>query len=147
MGKLLNINVMALVSKVLTPFFFSEKEPYMIVFFNKEYDFRFRTGACENQKYMQVYDLRKIYPELTNVYEAQTRFVEEMKVGNHEPINLHEFKISDLTNGIHLTVRVSYSYGKEAYLRVGVYDNNNEREVAKRMLEFCIEHRFFKWDD
>ena len=91
--------------------------------------------------------MRKIYPELINVYEAQTRFIEEMKVGNHEPINLHEFNISDLTNGIHLTVRASYSYEKEAYLRVGVYDNNIEREVAKRMLDFCIEHRFFKWDN
>ena len=70
---------MALVSKVLTPFFISEKDPYMLVFFIEEFESSFRTGSCENSRYMQVYDLRKIYPELTNVYDVKNRFVEEMK--------------------------------------------------------------------
>jgi hypothetical protein len=138
---------MAIVSKVITPLFFSEKEPYMFVRFVEEFESRFRTGSCENPSYIQVYDLMKIYPDLKNVYEAKTRFIEEMKVGNHEPVNLHEFKISDLTNGNHLAIRGSYSNNKETHLRVGVYDDNNEREVAVRMLYFCIDHRFFKWDD
>lgn len=77
---------------------------------------------------------------------AKKLFIEEMKVGNREPIKLCDFTISDLTDGKHTSI-LSMSHGKERYLRVGVYDNNNERNVAKRMLEFCIEHRFFKWDD
>lgn len=138
---------MALVSKVLTPPFFSEKNPYMLVFFSEEFESIFRTGSCENPRYMQVYDLRKIYPELLNVYDAKNRFVEEMKVGNHESINLYEFKIYDLTNGEHSSVRCTSVFSKETSLRVGVYEGNDEKIVAKRMLDFCIEHRFFKWDN
>lgn len=138
---------MAIVSKVLTPRFFSEREPYVFVFFVEEFESHFRTGSCANPRYMQVYDLKKIYPEITNVYEAKTRFVEEMEVGNREPINLHEFKISDLTNGKHSVVRYSYTNNEETHLRVGVYGDDNAREVAKKMLVFCIKHRFFEWDD
>jgi len=137
---------MAIVSKVITPIFFSQKEPYMIVLFVEEYENRFQIGAADNPRYMQVYDLQMIYPELESIYEAKKLFIEEMKVGNREPIKLCDFTISDLTDGKHTSI-LSMSHGKETYLRVGVYDNNNEREVAKRMLEFCIEHRFFKWDD
>ena len=138
---------MAIVSKVITPFFFCENKPYMVVFFVEEFENRFQTGSCENPRYIQVYDVKKLYPELANVYEAKTRFIKEMKVGNREPINLHEFMISDLTDGEHLFIRGSYINGKETHLRVGVYDYNNEREVAKRMLSFCIIHGIFKWDD
>lgn len=73
------------------------------------------------------------------------QFIEEMKIGNREPIKLCDFTISDFKDGKHTSV-LSMSHEKETYLRVGVYDNNNERDVAKRMLDFCIEHRFFKWD-
>ena len=138
---------MAIVSNVLTPHFFSEQEPYMFVFFVEEYESVFRTGACDNPLYMQVYDLRKIYPELSNVYEAKRRFIVEMTIGNHEQIKLFEFKISDLTDGKHLSIRYTTQYGNETYLRVGVYDGNDEHTVAKRMLDFCIAHNFFKWDD
>lgn len=120
---------MAIVYKVKTPLFFSEEEPYMFVFFVEEYDNKFRNGACDSPRYMQVYDLRKIYPELKAVEEAKNRFVEEMKVGNREPITLHEFTIFDLTDGKHSFVRSTF-YGKETHLWVGVYDNNNERVVA-----------------
>ena len=137
---------MAIVSKVIMPRFFSQKEPYMIVLFVEEYENRFQIGACDGPRYMQVYDLQKIYPELENVYEAKKRFIEEMKVGNREPIKLYDFTISDLTDGNHTSVQSMFS-SKETHLRVGVYDNNNERVVAKRMLYFCIDHSLFKWND
>lgn len=137
---------MAIVSKVTTPLFFSQEEPYMVVHFVEEYDNRFQIGAGDSPRYMQVYDLQKIFPKLESVYEAKKQFIEEMKVGNREPIKLRDFTISDLTDGKHTSV-ISMLHGKETYFRVGVYDNNNERDVAKRMLDFCIEHRFFKWDN
>lgn len=138
---------MALVFKVLTPPFFSEKKPYMYVFFREEFESKFRMGSCENPNYMNIYDLRIVYPELTNVYEAETRFMEEMEVGHREPIYLHEFAISDLTDGKHLSVRRPSSYFKEIYMRVGSYHNNNGHEAAQRILDFCIEHGYYKWDD
>lgn len=136
---------MAIVSKVTTPLFFSQEEPYMVVHFVEEYDNRFQIGAGDSPRYMQVYDLQKIFPKLESVYEAKKQFIEEMKIGNREPIKLCDFTISDFKDGKHTSV-LSMSHGKETYLRVGVYDNNNERDVAKRMLDFCIEHSFFKWD-
>lgn len=137
---------MATVYKVTTPSFFSDKEPYMIVHFVKDYKNRFRIGALDSPYYIQVYDLRKIYPEAKNVYDAKKRFVEEVKVGNYEPINLYEFAISDLTDGKHSYIQEGVFCKKESQLRVGVYDNNNERDVAKRMLSFGINHKLFKWD-
>lgn len=137
---------MAIVCKVITPLFFSPKEPYMIVLFVEEYENILQIGACDSPRYMQVYDVQKIYPKIGNVYEAQKRFVEEMKVGNREPIKLYDFTISDLTDGYYTSVQSMFS-SKETHLRVGVYENNNERDVAKRMLSFCIDYSLFKWND
>lgn len=139
-------NNMAIVCEVKTPLFFSESKPYMIVLFVEEYENRFRIGSCDSPRYLQIYDLRIIYPELKDVYEAKKHFVEEMKIGNREPLKLCKFLISDLTDGKHSSIR-STLFGKELYLWVGVYDNNNEVDVAKRMLSFGINHGIFKWDD
>ena len=138
---------MAIVAKVLTPDFFSKDEPYMFVFFVEELKPIYRSGACTNPRYMQVYDLRLIYPEASDVYEAKTLFMEEITKGFREAIKLHEFKISDLTNGKHTSVHNSYLDGTETHMRVGVYDGYNALGVAKKILYFCIEHRFFRWDD
>lgn len=138
---------MALVSKVITPFFFSEKEPYMIVLFKKDSVNKFQAAACSSPCYRQIYDLRKIYPDITDVYEAQTRFKEEMKVGHHEAINLFEFSISDLTDGKYFAIRSTSVREIETQFRVGSYDVNNGRMVAKEILYFCVNHKIYKWDD
>ena len=137
---------MALVSKVITPFFFSEKEPYMIVLFKKDSVNKFQAVACSSPCYRQIYDLRKIYPDLTDVYEAKTCFMEEMKVGRHEPINLFDFTISDLTDGKHLAIRGYSFFEYETLFRVGSY-YDNARETAKEILYFCVNHKIYKWDD
>lgn len=62
---------MAIVSKVITPLFFSQEEPYVVVLFAEKYENRFQIGAANSPRYMQVYDLQKIYPELESVYEAK----------------------------------------------------------------------------
>ena len=72
---------MAIVAKVLTPDFFSKDEPYKFVFFVEELKPIYRSGACTNPRYMQVYDLRLIYPEASDVYEAKTLFMEEITNG------------------------------------------------------------------
>ncbi|MBR3625853.1 MAG: hypothetical protein IKN48_05885 [Bacteroidaceae bacterium] len=139
---------MAIVSKVITPHFYSEKEPYMIVLFVEESENqtvnKFKIATLSTPRYLTIYDVRKLYPELTT-YEAVIRFKEEMKVGNHEPINLHTFKISDLTDGEHLYIRSSSVYGKETDLRVAIYDIFDKRETAKKILAFCIKHQIFAW--
>jgi len=138
---------MARVSKVITPFFFSEKEPYMIVLFKKDSVNKFQAGACKSLHYIQIYDLRKIYPDITDVYEAKTCFIEEMKVGNHEAINLFDFTISDLTDGKYFAIRSTSVRETENHFRVGSYDANNGRVVAKEILYFCVNHKIYKWDD
>lgn len=135
---------MATVAKVIAPPFYCEKEPYIIVFFVEETENKFKIAALSTPRYLTIYDVRKLYPEL-NAYEAVIRFKEEMKVGNHEPINLHTFKISDLTDGEHLYIRSSSVYGKETHLRVAIYDFFDERETAKKILYFCIKHQIFAW--
>ena len=135
---------MAIVAKVIAPPFYCEKEPYIIVFFVEEAENKFKIAVLSTPRYLTIYDVRKLYPELT-AYEAVIRFKEEMKVGNHEPINLHTFKISDLTDGEHLYIRSSSVYGKETHLRVAIYDFFDERETAKKILYFCIKHQIFAW--
>ena len=135
---------MATVAKVIAPPFYCEKEPYIIVFFVEETENKFKIAALSTPRYLTIYDVRKLYPEL-NAYEAVIRFKEEMKVGNHEPINLHTFKISDLTDGEYLYIRSSSVYGKETHLRVAIYDFFDERETAKKILYFCIKHQIFAW--
>ena len=135
---------MAIVAKVIAPPYYCEKEPYIIVFFVEEAENKFKIAVLSTPRYLTIYDVRKLYPELT-AYEAVIRFKEEMKVGNHEPINLHTFKISDLTDGEHLYIRSSSVYGKETHLRVAIYDFFDERETAKKILYFCIKHQIFAW--
>ena len=118
---------MATVAKVIAPPFYCEKEPYIIVFFVEETENKFKIAALSTPRYLTIYDVRKLYPELTT-YEAVIRFKEEMKVGNHEPINLHTFKISDLTDGEHLYIRSFSVYGKETDLRVAIYDIFDKRD-------------------
>ncbi|MBO4841030.1 MAG: hypothetical protein J5524_09000 [Bacteroidaceae bacterium] len=137
---------MALVSKVITPFFFSEKEPYMFVLFIKESENKFQAGACLNPRYLQIYDLRKIYPDISDIYEAQTYFKEEMEVGRHEPIDLFDFTISDLTDGKHSAIRGYSFFEYETHFRVGSY-YDNARETAKEILHFCVNHKIYKWYD
>ena len=135
---------MALVSKVITPFFFSEKEPYMFVLFVEEFENKFRTAVCSNPRYIAVYDVRKyIYPKLT-ISEAKNCFTEEMRVGHREEINLREFTISDLTNNEYSSVRFSSTYAKEEYFRVAIYDNFDERETAKMILNLLVKHRLLR---
>ena len=134
---------MALVSKVITPFFFSEKEPYMFVLFVEEFENKFRTAVCSNPRYIVVYDVRKIYPELT-ISEAKKCFTEEMRVGHREEINLRKFTISDLTNNEYSSVQFSSTYGKEECFRIGTYDNFDERETAKMILNLLVKHRLLR---
>ena len=135
---------MAKVVNVITPFFFSENEPYMIVYFVEEFENKFRTAACSNPRYMVVYDVRKIYPDLTT-FEAKESFLEEMKIGHREEINLREFSISDLTNNKYSSV-ISRN-GKEQSFRIGYYDNFDERETAKKILNLFIKHRVLEFGD
>jgi len=128
---------MAKVVNVITPFFFSENEPYMIVYFVEEFEKKFRTAACSNPRYMVVYDVRKIYPDLTT-FEAKESFLEEMKIGHREEINLREFSISDLTNNKYSSV-ISRN-GKEQSFRIEYYDNFDERETAKKILNLFVKH-------
>ena len=128
---------MAKVVNVITPFFFSENEPYMIVYFVEEFENKFRTAACSNPRYMVVYDVRKIYPDLTT-FEAKESFLEEMKIGHREEINLREFSISGLTNNKYSSV-ISRN-GKEQSFRIGYYDNFDERETAKKILNLFVKH-------
>ena len=128
---------MAKVVNVITPFFFSENEPYMIVYFVEEFENKFRTAACSNPRYMVVYDVRKIYPDLTT-FEAKESFLEEMEIGHREEINLREFSISDLTNNKYSSV-ISRN-GKEQSFRIGYYDNFDERETAKKILNLFVKH-------
>lgn len=137
---------MAKVVNVITPFFFSENEPYMIVLFVEEFENKFRTAMSSNPRYIVVYDVRKIYPDL-NTFEAKESFLEEMEIGHREEIYLHEFSISDLTDGKHSSIR-GYSFsGYETHFRVGSYYVDNARETAKEILHFCINHKIYKWDD
>lgn len=138
---------MALVSKVITPFFFSEKEPYMIVLFKKDSVNKFQAAACSSPCYRQIYDLRKIYPDISDIYDAKTCFMEEMEVGRQEPIHLFDFTISDLTDGKHFAIRSTSVREIETQFRVGSYDVNNGRMVAKEILYFCVNHKIYKWDD
>lgn len=135
---------MAKVVNVITPFFFSENEPYMIVYFVEEFENKFRTAACSNPRYMVVYDVRKIYPDLTT-FEAKESFLEEMEIGHREEINLREFSISDLTNNKYSSV-ISRN-GKEQSFRIGYYDNFDERETAKKILNLFIKHRVLEFAD
>ena len=107
---------MAKVVNVITPFFFSENEPYMV-----------------------VYDVRKIYPDLTT-FEAKESFLEEMRVGQSEEINLRKFTISDLTDNEYTSVRYSATNSKEQDFRIGVYDNFDKRETAKKILNLFVKH-------
>lgn len=135
---------MAKVVRVITPFFFSENEPYMIVYFVEEFENKFRTAACSNPRYIVVYDVRKIYPDLTT-FEAKESFLEEMKIGHREEINLREFSISDLTNNKYSSV-ISRN-GKEQFFRIGYYDSFDERETAKKILNLFIKHRVLEFGD
>lgn len=135
---------MAKVVNVITPFFFSENEPYMIVYFVEEFENKFRTAMLSNPRYMVVYDVRKIYPDLTT-FEAKESFLEEMKIGHREEINLREFSISDLTNNKYSSV-ISRN-GKEQSFRIGYYDNFDERETAKKILNLFIKHRVLEFGD
>lgn len=130
---------MAKVVNVITPFFFSENEPYMVVYFVEEFENKFRTAACSNPRYMVVYDVRKIYPDLTT-FEAKESFLEEMRVGQSEEINLRKFTISDLTDNEYTSVRYSATNSKEQDFRIGVYDNFDKRETAKKILNLFVKH-------
>ena len=116
----------------------------MIVYFVEEFENKFRTAACSNPRYMVVYDVRKIYPDLTT-FEAKESFLEEMKIGHREEINLREFSISDLTNNKYSSV-ISRN-GKEQSFRIGYYDNFDERETAKKILNLFIKHRLLELGD
>lgn len=137
---------MAKVVNVITPFFFSENEPYMIVYFVEEFENKFRTAMLSNPRYIVVYDVRKIYPDLTT-YEAKESFLEEMKIGHREEINLREFSISDLTNNEYTSVRYSATNSKEQDFRIGVYDGYNERETAKKVLNLFLKHHMIRLCD
>ena len=137
---------MAKVVNVITPFFFSENEPYMIVLFIEEFENKFRTAACSNPRYWAVYNVKKIYLELT-VYEAKIRFIEEMRVGQSEEINLRKFTISDLTDNEYTSVSYSATNSKEQDFRIGVYDDYNERETAKKILNLFVKHRLLELGD
>ncbi len=137
---------MAKVVNVITPFFFSENEPYMIVYFVEEFENKFRTAMLSNPRYIVVYDVRKIYPDLTT-FEAKESFLEEMKIGHREEINLREFSISDLTDNEYTSVRYSATYSKEQDFRIGVYDNYNERETAKKVLNLFLKHHLIRFCD
>ena len=137
---------MAKIAKVITPVFFSEKEPYMIVLFVEEFENKFRTAVCSNPHYIVVYDVRKIYPELT-IFEAKKCFIEEMRIGHREEINLRKFAISDLTNNEYSSVCFSSTYGKEEYFRIAIYDNFDERETAKMVLNLFVKHRLLRLSD
>lgn len=135
---------MAKVVKVITPFFFSENEPYMIVLFVEEFENKFITAMCSNPRYIAIYDVHKFHPEL-NVFEAKESFLEEMKIGHREEINLREFSISDLTNNKYSSI-ISRN-GKEQSFRIGYYDNFDERETAKKILNLFIKHRVLEFGD
>ena len=135
---------MAKVVNVITPFFFSENDPYMIVLFVEEFENKFRTATCSNPRYMVVYDVRKVYPKLT-AFEAKESFINEMRIGHSEEINLREFSISDLTNNKYSSV-ISRN-GKEQSFRIGYYDNFDERETAKKILNLFIKHRVLEFGD
>ena len=137
---------MAKVVKVITPVFFSEKEPYMVVLFVEEFENKFRTAMCSNPRYIAIYDVHKFHPEL-NVFEAKERFMEEMRVGQSEEINLREFTISDLTNNEYTSVRYSATNSKEQDFRIGVYDGYNERETAKKVLNLFLKHHMIRLCD
>lgn len=129
---------MAIVVKVTTPFFFSENEPYMIVLFVKEFKNKFKTAALSNPRYVVVYDMQKIYPELS-VFAAKERFIEEMRIGHSEELNLHDFAVSDLTNNKYSSV-ISRN-GKEQFFRIGCYDNFDEHKTAVKILDLFVKHR------
>ena len=137
---------MAKVVRVITPIFFSENEPYVIVLFVEEFENKFRTAMCSNPRYIAIYDVHKFHPEL-NVFEAKERFMEEMRVGQSEEINLREFTISDLTDNEYTSVRYSATYSKEQDFRIGVYDNYNERETAKKVLNLFLKHHLLRLCD
>ena len=137
---------MAKVVNVITPFFFSENEPYMIVYFVEEFENKFRTAMCSNPRYIAIYNVHEFQPEL-NIFEAKERFMEEMRVGQSEEINLREFTISDLTNNEYTSVRYSATYSKEQDFRIGVYDNYNERETAKKVLNLFLKHNMIRLCD
>jgi len=137
---------MAKVVKVITPVFFSEKEPYMVVLFVEEFENKFRTAMCSNPRYIAIYDVHKFHPEL-NVFEAKERFMEEMRVGQSEKINLRIFTISNLTDNEYTSVRYSATNSKEQDFRIGVYDDYNERETAKKILNLFVKHRLLELGD
>ena len=136
---------MATVAKVIAPPFYCEKEPYIIVFFVEETENKFKIAALSTPRYFTIYDVRKLYPELT-AYEAKNLFIKEMYIGRREEINLHEFTISKLTAGKHLSVRSSV-YVNETYFRVAVYDEYDEYKTAKKILAFCINYHLLGWND
>ena len=137
---------MAKVVRVITPVFFSENEPYVIVLFVEEFENKFRTAMCSNPRYIAIYDVHKFHPEL-NVFEAKERFMEEMRVGQSEEINLREFTILDLTDNEYTSVRYSATYSKEQDFRVGVYEGYNERETAKKVLNLFLKHHMIRLCD
>lgn len=137
---------MAKVVKVITPVFFSENEPYVIVLFVEEFENKFRTAMCSNPRYIAIYDVHKFHPEL-NVFEAKERFMEEMRVGQSEEINLRIFTISNLTDNEYTSVRYSATNSKEQDFRIGVYDDYNERETAKKVLNLFIKHHLVRLCD
>jgi len=130
---------MAKVVRVITPMFFSENEPYVIVLFVEEFENKFITAMCSNPRYIAIYDVHKFHPEL-NV-------LEEMRVGQSEEINLREFTISDLTNNEYTSVRYSATNSKEQDFRIGVYDGYNERETAKKVLNLFLKHHMIRLCD
>ena len=137
---------MAKVVRVITPVFFSENEPYVIVLFVEEFENKFRTAMCSNPRYIAIYDVHKFHPEL-NVFEAKERFMEEMRVGQSEEINLREFTILDLTDNEYTSVRYSATYSKEQDFRIGVYKGYNERETAKKVLNLFLKHHMIRLCD
>ena len=137
---------MAKVVRVITPMFFSENEPYVIVLFVEEFENKFITAMCSNPRYIAIYNVHEFQPEL-NIFEAKERFMEEMRVGQSEEINLREFTISDLTDNEYTSVRYSATYSKEQDFRIGVYDNYNERETAKKVLNLFLKHNMIRLCD
>lgn len=137
---------MAKVVNVITPSFFSEEEPYMIVLYIEEFENKFRTAAHTNPRYFTVYDVRKIYPDLT-AFEAKECFKEEMRIGHREEIKLHKFTISDLTDNQYSFVQFLSKYDTEKYFRIAIYKSFDERATAKKVLNLFIKHRLLILSD
>ena len=140
---------MAIISNVIVPPFFSEKRPFVLVQFIEEFENPLQTAITSNPPYFNFFNVKKLYPNFVYIHDAVELFKKEYHKGYREDIKLYKFSIKDLTQGLHTKIEYLNTHNRYVNdnIRIATYEWLEPRHAAQEILEFCIENRFFDWND